>query len=439
MNNYPKLIRKRLNRCINRICLNKDDFVQRAGRDFSRIRKLSLYNLIHLIITFRNKSSSIELLEFYGHKTGILKVSSLLEQRLKLKSEAFLTLLQEFAASLKILNRYKGYRLLAVDGTKVTIPTNTNDDETYVLSNKKSKGHNLLNVNALYDILNKIYIDVVIQTYRQTNEFLALVEMIKRSCFFKKVILIADRGYESYNNIAHLENKGWKYLIRVKASNVGKGLLCKADLPVDDEFDKTVSILMTRRQTKEIKSKPLLYRFLAKVSTFDFLPHGEKGTYPLSFRVVCVKLSENNYEYLITNLDEKFDLNELKRLYFMRWSLETSFRELKHTIGMLHFHSKKRELIQQEIYASMILYNFCEMITLNVVIKQDKNRKYIYQVRFKEAVSTCIAFLDCSRKRRRLPDVEAVIADHITPIRPDRTFQRNVTTQPAKSFFYRIA
>ena len=220
MNRYPKLIKRRLDRCIEKVCSLKDSFVRRPGKDFSRNRKLSLKELIELIITFRNKSSSVELLEFYGHRPGILKVSSLLEQRLKLMPEAFLKILQDFAASLKIVNRYKGYRLFAVDGTKVTIPTNPNDEETYVLSNKKSKGHNLLNVNALYDILNKVYVDVVIQTYKHTNEFLALVEMIKRSSFFKKVIIIADRGYESYNNIAHLENKGWKYLIRVNRVSI---------------------------------------------------------------------------------------------------------------------------------------------------------------------------------------------------------------------------
>ncbi|MDR0343782.1 MAG: transposase [Nocardiopsaceae bacterium] len=30
------------------------------------------------------------------------------------------------------------------------------------------------------------------------------------------VIVIADRGLESYNNFAHIEKKGWNYLIRVK-------------------------------------------------------------------------------------------------------------------------------------------------------------------------------------------------------------------------------
>lgn len=439
MNKFPRLIRTRLNKCIKKLCENKSEFVKHPDKDFTRNRKISLENLINLIINFKSKSSSIELLEFFGHKIGTPRVSSLLEQRLKLKSDAFLCILQDFASSLKIPRRFKGYRFLAVDGSKVTIATNPDDEETYVQSTKNSKGCNLLNVNALYDICNKIYIDAVIQPYRKSNEFAALVEMIKRSTFYKKILLVADRGYESYNNIAHLENKGWKYLIRVKASNIGKGILSKVDLPIGEEFDQIISILMTRRQTKQIKSKPLLYRFLAKHSTFDFLPVGDKGTYPLSFRVVCVKLGENNLEYLITNLDKNFTLDDLKEAYFLRWSVETSFRELKHTIGMLNFHSKKVELIEQEIFASMILYNFCEMITLDVVIKQDKNRKYTYQVSFKEAVSTCLKYLECSRRNQRPPDVEAVIADHITPIRPDRSYQRTVKSQSARSFNYRLA
>ncbi len=108
-----------------------------------------------------------------------------------------------------------------------------------------------------------------------------------------------------------------------------------------------------------------------------FLPLGSKDTYPLTFRVVCVKIAPNKYQYLITNLERSFTLEDMKYLYHKRWGgIEISFRELKHTIGLMHFNSKKVEHIKQEIYAKMILYNFCEMITLNVVIKQDYNRKY---------------------------------------------------------------
>jgi hypothetical protein len=441
MNIKPMLIKKSLDNCIKKLTKVKDEFVKRPDKDFSRDRKITFPKLIEMLITMKNHSSNVELLKFFGITTGIPRASSLLEQRCKLKPKALLYLLQEFASTLKKPIKYRGYRLLAIDGTKVNIPTDPNNEETYVKANKNSKGYNLLNVNALYDVCNKIYLDVTIQTYRKLNEFSALVEMIKRSPLDKKVILIADRGYESYNNIAQLENKGWKYVIRVKASNIGKGLLSKVALPIGEEFDEIISILMTRQQTNEIKSKPWLYRFLAKHSTFEFLPNGNKDTYPLSFRVVCVKLSEDNFEYLITNLNDEFRLNDLREIYWSRWGVETSFRELKHTIGMTYFHSKKVDLIQQEIFASMILYNFCEMIILNVIIKQDNNRKYTYQVKFTEASFICFEFLvHCVKSKNQYPPkIEAVIAEYISPVRPGRNYPRNIKTQPAQSFFYRIA
>jgi len=186
----------------------------------------------------------------------------------------------------------------------------------YTISNKNSRGFNLLHVNAFYDVLNKIYLDVTIQAYRKTNEFKALVDMMKRSTIKGKVILLADRGYESYNNIANLEKRNWKYLIRVKSPGA------KTDLPMDTVFDETVLILMTRRQTNEIKANPKLYRFLPKASTFDFLSSKSKDTYPISFRVVCVKIADDTYEYLIINLDPKeFSLEDLKALYHKRWDI----------------------------------------------------------------------------------------------------------------------
>mgnify|MGYP000615202485 FL=1 len=56
----------------------------------------------------------------------------------------------------------------------------------------------------------------------------------------------------------------------------------------------------------------------------------------------------------------------------MRWGIETSFRELKYAIGLCCFHSKKVEYIMQEIYARLILYNYCELITMHVIIQQKR-------------------------------------------------------------------
>lgn len=438
MSKYAKNVKKKLDQCIQKLTLNRHDFVRNPNKDFTRVRKISFKTLIEILITMGAGSQKKELLEFFKFNVQLPTASALIQQRDKLKPAALLYLLQEFVHALGKMKTYRGYRLLAIDGSKVPIYKNPDDAETFVITNQFDVGCNFLHVNALFDICNKVYLDANIQPYSKMNEFKALVELVERSPLKKNVILTADRGFASYNNIAHLEAKGWKYVIRVKSPNATRGLLSKMELPLNKEFDTKASVLMTRRQTKEIKSKPKLYRFLASTSTFDFLSVKDKGTYPLSFRVVGVEIAKGKFEYLLTNLESEFDLKELKCLYQKRWGIEIAFRELKHTIGLMHFHSKKVAHIKQEIFAKMILYNFCEFITLNVIIKQDNNRKYTYQANFTIAMTICIKFLKCFNDMHP-PNVEALISKHIYPLREGRNFYRDIQAKSCKSFIYRVA
>ena len=54
----------------------------------------------------------------------------------------------------------------------------------------------------------------------------------------------------------------------------------------------------------------------------------------------------------------------------MRWGIETSFRDIKYAAGLLFFHSKKNELVLQEIYAKLIVYNFSELIVGSIVVEK---------------------------------------------------------------------
>ena len=44
------------------------------------------------------------------------------------------------------------------------------------------------------------------------------------------MILVADRGHESYNTLAYIEEKGWNYVIRVKDLK-SKSIISSLDLP----------------------------------------------------------------------------------------------------------------------------------------------------------------------------------------------------------------
>ena len=57
--------------------------------------------------------------------------------------------------------------------------------------------------------------DVALGGDREMNERKSLCSMVDRSDI-KNAIVIADRGYENYNLMAHIQEKGWHYLIRIK-------------------------------------------------------------------------------------------------------------------------------------------------------------------------------------------------------------------------------
>lgn len=136
---------------------------------------------------------------------------------------------------------------------------------------------------------------------------------------------------------------------------------------------------------------------------FDYFELNDSHFYSLSFRVVRFKVSENTYQTIITNLDKtEFSLDIIKELYQMRWEIETSFRELKYAIGFSHLHSKKMDYILQEIFAKLAMYNFCEMIILNVMISQ-KERRQAYQINFTTAINICKRYF---RGLENCPQVE---------------------------------
>lgn len=125
----------------------------------------------------------------------------------------------------------------------------------------------------------------------------------------------------------------------------------------------------------------------------------------------------------------------MKQLYHYRWEVETSFRKLKYTIGLTGFHSKKRNLIEQEIYARLILYNLSEIIANNVAIRK-KGKKHNLNFNFTLAVTNIRLFL-----RNKISEDVLIerIKKYLVPIRPDRSYARNVKPQSAMSFNNRCA
>lgn len=433
---------------IQKLSEHPELYCRDPGRDFTRKRKLSFCTLISFILNMRGGPLTNEIIDFFSNEKSIVSSSAVVQMREKLKPEAFRSLLINFNSqveNMKIPETASGLRLLAVDGSDIQLPMDPDDADSFYPGVNGQKPYNLIHMNALYDLLQRTYLDAVIQKSRKQNEHKALIELAEDSPI-ENALVIVDRGYESYNTFAHIHERGWFYLARIKEGK--NGIASGLDLPDDDEFDLEISINLTRSFTNEVKElfkDKNHYRFLPSNVNFDYLPRltGTYGTTPvfynLRYRIVRVRISDDLLETLITNLPaEQYPPERLKGLYALRWGIETSFRSLKYTVGMLHFHSKKAECIFQEVYASLIIYNFTEWITAQVIIHKSK-RKYAYKVNFSAAVHICRKLL---AEKMHPPDVEALIAKYIIPIRPNRKYERHLSKHSkgaAINFTYRIA
>ena len=430
---YCNIVKNKLNTLISDMEKNISDFVVDPKRDFVRKSELSFSKTLRFILGMGSQTLGKELVEFYDYDSKMVSVSAIVQRRAKILPAAFQYLFHKFNETFSQTSFFHGYRLYAVDGSDIHIPTDPDDKDTFYRANNEVKGYNLMHLNALYDIMNRRYIDSVLQDSRNENEHSALISMLEN--IGHESIIVADRGYESYNTIAHLENNGLKYVMRIKTSG---GIAHKFNIPHNEKADFTANIIITRRQTNEVKANPELYRYLPHSSNFDFLPKESKDTYPLKFRIIRLKISEDNYETIVTNLcDDEFSAEDIKMIYKMRWGIETSFRELKYHVGLIAFHSKKKDCVIQEIFASLIMYNFSMLITENITIDDDKHNDYRYKINYAFAIHICIKFFRSAHANPFL--LEELIARNKCPVRPDRIADRKTRYHSAIPFNYRLS
>ena len=443
MLNEISVVKKKLMEAISQLCEVSWMFVKDPERNFKKKRKLPFDKVVSFLLAMEGGTLTTELLKYFGCTPNIATTSALVQQRGKIDASAFSSLFDLFVQKTNKDLCYKGFHLLAADGSDIQIPTNSNDPDSYFPDKEGQSAYNLLHLDAMYDLLRHTYTDAVLLGQRKANERSSLCDMVDRSSM-ENVLVIADRGYEGFNLMAHIQEKSWHFLIRIQDVLNSRGIAAGLNLPDTDEFDLYVDLSLTTKKTNDVKKlaeNKNQYRILTNNRDFDYLPttnrkHDPTVFFRLPFRIVRFQIADGVFETVVTNLDRcSFPASELKHLYNMRWGIETSFRELKYTIGLLHFHAKKVEHIYQEVFARLIMYNFTELVTSPVII-QKADCKYAYKANFSVAVHVCRQFLLGNVSP---PDAEALIRKHVSPIRPGRSRPRKMTVKHAVSFIYRVA
>lgn len=417
----PEILRGMLDSMIRKLGETPERFIKRPGRDFTRPRTLTFETVISLLLTMSENSIGKILIGQFHNKEKTPSASAFVQQRQKLLPSALEALFHHFTDSLRPEKTFCGYHLLAVDGSSLKSAAYPEDPASYRPGTPHQHGWNLWHMNALYDLENGIYTDLIVQKEHEKNECKALCQMVERSVIPGKTILLADRNYESCNNLAHLEKRGWNYLIRIRDKD--RAVAYGTPLPDQPDFDIPFRLTLGRLTRRQLEARgiavPEPYYRIPPSMVFDFLEPGSPDFYEISFRIVRLVTVGGNTETLITNLDpQQFPVTALGRLYAMRWGIETSFRGLKYAVGLIHLHAKKPELVLQEIFASFLIYNFTQAAAWAVDISHGVS-KYKRHVNFSDAVYACCAFL-----RDSFADPLPLLQRKLLPFRPGRASPR---------------
>ena len=127
------------------------------------------------------KRLTTTLLRHFGCTSDVASSSAFIQQRGKINSDAFPSLFDLFVKKTDRNQLYKGFRLIAADGSDIHIPTNPDDLDSYFPDSDKRSAYSMLHLDAMYDLLQHTYTDALILGKRKANERSSLYKMIERS------------------------------------------------------------------------------------------------------------------------------------------------------------------------------------------------------------------------------------------------------------------
>ncbi|MCC4477586.1 IS4 family transposase [Limosilactobacillus reuteri] len=431
---------------INQTCDHIHDFTN-SPQDFTRKRKLPAMTLIKTILSMRGNSLNAELFDAFPDLNDQVTVSAFEQQKSKLTSTCFEHIFHQFNQAIASQRRLDHqYHVFAIDGSDFNLPWNP--QSAYVCNFPHQKAQCQMHVNALYDLLNKSYQDCVIQPKAKIDERKSVLTMMER--LPQNSIVIMDRGYPSFNLIEHFNRRPQTYYV-LRASLSG-GIKEVQALP-NHECDQQIKCRVTtsnhyyithkdqevihcinhhRRHYKAQRSKN------TRDQRWDFETFCTIKFRTCKFQIGTTKTGQPEWEVLLTNLPvERFPLSQMKKLYHLRWGVETAFCKLKYDLGAIQFHSKKDQFIETELYANLTMYNVVSAI-INQVPGLPTHRIHWYTVNFKMATKI-VRYYFQKNWQARFDQLLGQLQAYILPIRPGRKDKRKLKTKQAVSFAYRVA
>jgi len=391
-------------------------------QDFTRNRKQPFSATLLFMLNLLRKSLAIEIDGFVRHlkdrfssdTTQHFTSSAFTQNRKKIDPKVFNHLseiiVENFYADNNTWKLFSGFRILAVDGSWITLPLTSELKKCYG-ANKNSSGAEIVQAKAsvLYDVLNGITLDAVLENLNMGERELAL----KHAYQWKKGdLIIYDRGYPSYDFIYEHVKQKVDCLIRVKLTHNAMVMAFVAG------GKKSIVTEIRAHKNQSFGDKEYNRNSVLKV------------------RLLRIELPGGEVEVLMTTLldSQKYPAKMFKELYFLRWGIETFYDELKNKLKVEHFTGYSEVSIQQDFFCAIFISNLQSVMVNDLeeeLSVQNQDKKYNYKV------NTNLSYgflknrvLDLLYKDAPLykvfHELETLFLKNTVPIRNNRSKPRNI-------------
>jgi hypothetical protein len=313
-------------------------------------------------------------------------------------------------------HRWQGHRVFAVDGTKINLPKELQNNAYKKPSDNSHYPQGL--VSCLYQLKSEIPYDFELAAHIDERA-LALKHL---RLLNKDDIVVYDRGYFSYPMLYEHHKAGIYAVFRLQEHS----------FKVVDEFinsadsDRIVDIIPDRsRQRKILINYPDM--------TFS----------PLRLRLIKYVVADTTFIIGTTVIDQqRYCPAVFPDLYHSRWGIEELYKVSKQLIDVEDFHAKTERGVKQELFAHFVIITLGKIFlnqtndALLLGITSDKTEKakanqkncFITIARNLEAL-----FLD---QANRIKEVVTTIASAISScyqyVRPGRSYARISHKVPKK-------
>lgn len=267
--------------------------------------------------------------------------------------------------------RIFGRDVKVVDGTSVQLPDTEANQREYPQpdAQKPGCGQPHMKACALMGLGTGTIIDCVVDAYKVSER--TMFRKLWRSLNAGDIVL-GDRGFGSYAEVASLLNMGVDFVFRQK----NECLETKGSRKIGkDEW-----IVTWRRPQKPgdwIVAEELPERM--EVRAVRLRSEGKKN--------------RSGDIILFTSLTDrkKYPRKKLLKLYYRRWEMELRFRDIKTTMQLGLLRSKTPSVCRKDFWMGLLAYNLIRGIMLNAALRA---RLCVSRISFKVALKCFDAFFN---------------------------------------------